>query len=131
MTYFKANISDITEEINVEAKVGDLRVLTTGVVFSPNGKAILIDVDDVTITFNFIDDEENDKTRINTKIIDSNNAEIRLINFNNSSSQGKVVPTALMYTDNFDIHISYMVSTVNKKENHKQLTYTIYYGERK
>lgn len=130
MTYFKAKISDVTEDINVEAKVGNLRVLTSGVVFSPKGENIEIVVDDVTIIFNFLDDEENEKTRINTKVLDDSHVEISLINFNNSSSQGKVVPTNLMFTENFDIHISYMVTTLNKKLNHKQLTYTIYYGER-
>lgn len=130
MTYFKAKISDTTEDINVEAKVGHLRVLTSGVVFSPNGENIEILVDDVTIIFNFVDDEENEKTRINTKVLDDSHVEISLINFNNTSSQGKVIPTNLMFTENFDFYISYMVATLNKKLNHKQLIYTIYYGER-
>lgn len=131
MTTFKATLSHKTEDINVDVKVGDLRVLTSGVVFSPNGEIIEIVVDEVTITFNFVDDEENEKTRINTKVIDDSHVEINLINFNNLTSQGKVVPTALIYADNFDIYISYMVTTLNKKLNHKQLTYTLYYGERK
>lgn len=131
MTSFKANLSDITEEINVEAKLGDLKILTSGVVFSPNGKTIEIIVDDVSIYFKFIDDEDNEKTRINTEVVNDRELQINLINFNSFSSQGKVTPKLLMYTEKFDIYLSYMVITLNKKEKHKQLTYTIYYGESK
>lgn len=131
MSLFKASLNEESEEIKVEIKVDDLKVLTSGTVFSSNGKTIKIMIDDVDINFNFIDDIENEKTRINTKIIDEKKVNINLINFNSSIGQGKIVPTLFMYTNNLDIYMSYIVNTLNRKEKHRKITYTIYYGESK
>lgn len=131
MSLFKASLNEKSENINVEIKVDNLKILTSGIVFSPNGKSIEMELDDIIIKFNFLDDEENSKTRISTKAINDNEVHINLINFGGSSAQGKVIPTPLMYTDNFDIYFSYMIKTLNKKEKHRQMSYTIYYGENK
>lgn len=128
---FTATSNEHTEDINIEIKIDALKVLTSGIAFSSSGTPIEISVDDVTVSFIFIDDNEDNKTRLNTKVINDKEVNIKLINFNNSLAQGKVIPTPLMYTDYFNIYFSYMVNTLNKEKGHRQLSYTIYYGDRK
>lgn len=130
MAYFKANLLDITEDINVEVGVGGLKLLTSGLIFSISGEPINILIDDVEIEFLF-EELEGYKSSFKTDQVSTKKMRITLINFENGLGQGVMDPVNYLFTDKFNIFLSFFVHTVNKKEKHRQFSYSIYYGLKK
>ncbi|HCA5151335.1 DUF6864 domain-containing function [Acinetobacter baumannii] len=133
MANFLAKEGDISENIEVNVSTNNLKVLTSGLVFSIGGEEIYISIDDVKVKFEFIEEDDKVKPSIKYNISEVNNKElvVSLINFNNTLGQGIIKPLNFLYTEHFNLYISFYVYTLNDKKSNRQISYTIYYGNLK
>lgn len=135
MASFIAQLNDITEDIDVEVSLGEKKLLTSGVVFTDQGKPIHIKVADINITFIFEQDDSSKKTYFDVKAKDSSDVNPKdvifsLINFNSPFGHGKIEPMSLIFTDNLTLYLSFFVVKIGKNNNTYQFSYSFFYGEK-
>lgn len=130
MAKLQACIGETTEELSVEVTVDNLKLLTSGIVFTTNGKPITIDFDDVKLNIRFEQDDSNQATNFESKYISSKELDFILTNFNSPLGQGKIEPINLIITDYFDVHLSFFVHKLDKHNQSYQFTYSLLYGEK-
>lgn len=129
MAILKATSNDKSEDILFEVSTGNLKLLTSGFAFSIKGEPIKILIDDIFVEFIFID-KDSELSSVKHEVVTSKSMKVLLTNFENSFGEGIVEPTNYLYTNHFNIFLSFFVITINKKEKHRQLSYAVYYGER-
>jgi len=130
MAKFLASLNGKEEDINIDVSLGNLKLLTSGVLFTTNGKPITINFDDVTLNFHFEENKSSTELSFETRKVEDKEMDFVLINFNSPFGQGKIEPVNLIFTDYFDLHLSFFVHKIDKHKLNYQLTYSILYGEK-
>lgn len=130
MAKFLASLKGKEEDINIDVSLGHLKLLTSGVLFTTNGKPISINFDDVTLNFHFEENKSSNELSFETRKVTDKEMDFVLINFNSPFGQGKIEPINLIFTDEFDLHLSFFVHKIDKHKLNYQLTYSILYGEK-
>ena len=130
MAKFLASLNGKEEDISIDVSLGHLKLLTSGVLFTTNGKPISINFDDVTLNFHFEENKSSNELSFETRKITDKEMDFVLINFNSPFGQGKIEPINLIFTDEFDLHLSFFVHKIDKHKLNYQLTYSILYGEK-
>lgn len=130
MAKLQACMGEITEDLSVDIVIDNLKLLTSGIVFTTNGKPITIELDDLKLNIRFEEDDSIQTTNFESKYISSKEVDFILTNFNSPLGQGKIQPINLIITDYFDVHLSFYVHKLDKHNQSYQFTYSLLYGEK-
>lgn len=110
----------------VNIKVGDLTLINSGSIITPQGAPIHFYIKDLEYVFTFVDNEEE---KAQLKYISNNGKklEIEMSNFNDIIGIGNINPLPMGKVDNKEIFLMFRVSTL--KEGGKTMQYSWYLKE--
>lgn len=110
----------------INIKVGDLTLLDSGCIITPQGASVHFFIKDLEYVFNFVDKGEE---KAQMKFISNNGKklEIEMLNFNDIIGVGNINPLPMGKIDNKEIFLMFRVSML--KEGGKTMQYSWYLKE--
>ena len=108
--------------MDFKIEVGDMSVLQSGTVIGVVNQSIEFLIDDLTIEFIFVDNEDREQV-VNPESVSNKHLKLTFINFNNSLGTGNIEPLKIgSYGDNH-LLLSYRIYSLGENVG-KTLHYT-------
>jgi hypothetical protein len=98
--------------MEVKISVGDFEVVASGSIVGVANTPFQIKIESLIYDFNFFDDKENPKTRIDTKREGQNKQLIKLINFPTTGNTGITNPWKIGNIKGKNLYLTFVVSSV-------------------
>lgn len=97
----------------INIKVGDLTLLDSGSIITPQGASVHFFIKDLEYVFNFVD---NGEEKAQMELISNNGKkmEIKMSNFNDIIGVGNINPLPMGKVDNKEIFLMFRISTLKK-----------------
>ena len=115
--------------MKITTGINDFEILGSGTIISFKDETINFELSpQVKIILRFVQDNDVKDQKMDFRIINSNQIEILLTNFNNSLGTGNVEPLELATIDNKKIYLNFVVYSINEMIS-KTVHYTWYARE--
>lgn len=115
--------------MRITTGINDFEVLNSGTIISFKDESINFELTPlVKVILRFVQDNEVKEQKMDFKVVNNNQIEILLTNFNNSLGTGNAEPLELATIDNKKIYFNFVVYSLNGMES-KTVHYTWYARE--